>query len=101
MWRSESVGTVTTDGRIASAPVDRRTWNIGGMIAGRAEGNCLGRRFLQRYFVRHRSHMDYVEMHQVLRDKKLVTYSPRHGMALDYYFMLRWPYGFMQLSLGN
>jgi hypothetical protein len=67
------VGTATTDGRIASAPVDRRTRNIGGMITGRAEGNCLGRRFLLWYFVHHKSHMDYVEMHPVLRDKKLVT----------------------------
>jgi len=71
------------------------------MITGRAEGNCLERRFLQWYLVHHKSHMDCVEMHPVLRDKKLVTYSPRHGMALEYYFMLGRAYGFMQLSLGS
>ena len=82
MWRSESLGTATTDGRIASVPVDRRTWNIGGMITGRAEGNCSGRRFLQGYFVHHKSHMDYVEMHASLRDEKLVTNSLLHDMTL-------------------
>jgi hypothetical protein len=85
MWKSEeSHVTATTYGSIASAPVERQTWNIGGMITGRAEGNCLVRRFLPWYFVHRKSHMDYMEMHPVLRDKKLVIYSLRHGMALEY-----------------
>jgi hypothetical protein len=67
------------------------------MITGRVEGNCSGRRFLQRYFVHRKSHIDYVEVHPGLRDEKLVTNSLRHGMALylENYFRLRRPYGFM------